>query len=143
MKICRFSCTSPFATSSEVTLERIASHAALAIRNSQLYAREQAARADAEAANRAKDQFLAVLSHELRTPLQPIIGWVHVVRATGFERSTMTHALDVIERNIRAQTQLVDDLLDVSGIINGKLRLEVQVITLPRVVEAAVQAEDG
>jgi signal transduction histidine kinase/DNA-binding response OmpR family regulator len=129
----------PFSAASELTLERIASHAALAIRNSQLYAREQAARAEAEAANRAKDEFLAVLSHELRTPLQPIIGWVHVVRATGFERSTMTHALEVIERNIRAQTQLVDDLLDVSGIINGKLRLEVQVITLPRVVEAAVE----
>ncbi len=129
----------PFGAASELTLERIASHAALAIRNSQLFAREQAARADAETANRAKDQFLAVLSHELRTPLQPIIGWVHVVRATGFERSTMIHALEVIERNIRAQTQLVDDLLDVSGIINGKLRLEVQVIALRRVVEAAVE----
>jgi signal transduction histidine kinase/DNA-binding response OmpR family regulator len=128
-----------FGAASELTLERIASHAALAIRNSQLFTREQAARADAETANRAKDQFLAVLSHELRTPLQPIIGWVHVVRSTGFERSTVIHALEVIERNIRAQTQLVDDLLDVSGIINGKLRLEVEVIALPRVVEAAVE----
>ena len=122
----------------EVTLGRIAHHAAIAIRNSQLYAGEQAARAEAEAANRSKDQFLAVLSHELRTPLQPIIGWVHVIRESGMDPAMVTQALEVIERNARAQAQLVDDLLDVSRIISGKLRIDVRPMNLARVARSAI-----
>ena len=128
-----------FPHAAQVALERVAHHAALAIRNSQLYAREQAARAEAEAANRSKDQFLAVLSHELRTPLQPIIGWVHVVRESGMDPAIIPQALEVIERNARAQAQLVDDLLDVSRIISGKLRIEVRPINLASVARSALE----
>jgi signal transduction histidine kinase/DNA-binding response OmpR family regulator len=128
----------PFADADETTLQRLADHAAIAVRNSRLYARAQAARADAEEANRAKDAFLAVLSHELRTPLQPILGWVQVARGSNLERDVVLQALDTIERNARSQAQLIDDLLDVSAIITGKLRLAVRAVALAPVVEAAI-----
>jgi PAS domain S-box-containing protein len=101
-------------------------------------AREQAARAEAERANRLKDEFLATLSHELRTPLTAILGWARML-ADGFVREEMlADALGIIYRNARSQAQLIDDLLDVSRIITGKLRIEVRPVDLAPVVEAAV-----
>jgi len=96
--------------------------------------------AAAEEANRSKDQFLAVLSHELRTPLNAVLGWVGMLRTMSLEPATVTRALDAIDRNGRALTQLVSDLLDVSRIVSGKLRLETRAINLVSVVEAALDA---
>ena len=99
-----------------------------------------AARAEAEAVNRAKDVFLATLSHELRTPLTAILGWVHILRATQQDGEGARHGLEVIERNAEAQHQLIRDLLDVSRIITGKLRLDTKQIELAPVVEAAIDS---
>ncbi|HTF38751.1 MAG TPA: ATP-binding protein [Blastocatellia bacterium] len=101
-------------------------------------AREQVARAEAEAANRAKDEFLATVSHELRTPLNAIVGWGRMIRNTKMDEKGLAHALDIIERNAKLQAQLIDDLLDVSRIISGKLRLTVMPVELPPVIEAAL-----
>ena len=101
-------------------------------------AREQVARAEAEAANRAKDEFLATVSHELRTPLNAIVGWGRMIRNTRMDEKGLAHALDIIERNAKLQAQLIDDLLDVSRIISGKLRLTVMPVELPPVIEAAL-----
>jgi PAS domain S-box-containing protein len=103
-----------------------------------LFEREQEARRDAEAATRAKDEFVATLSHELRTPLNAIFGWVRVLRDGRLAAEASQRALDVIERNTRTQAQLIDDLLDVSRIITGKLRLEMRPVDLRAVVEASV-----
>jgi signal transduction histidine kinase/ActR/RegA family two-component response regulator len=105
-----------------------------------LLARERAARAEVEAANRAKDEFLAVLSHELRTPLQPILGWVKLLRQQPADAATLGRGLETIERNARMQAQIVEDLLDVSRVIAGKLRLELRPVSLVPIVEAAVEA---
>jgi signal transduction histidine kinase/DNA-binding response OmpR family regulator len=105
-----------------------------------LLVREQAARAEAERANRTKDEFLATLSHELRTPLSAILGWSHLVRTGKLEPEQMSRAFETIERNARSQSQLIDDLLDVSRIITGKLEIEFQRINLRSVVEAAIDA---
>lgn len=102
--------------------------------------REQEARAQAEEANRLKDEFLATVSHELRTPLSAILGWVAVLRLGKLEPEQITRALETIERNARAQTQLIDDLLDVSRIMSGKLRLSVRPVDLRDVIEAAVDS---
>ena len=91
-----------------------------------------------ESANRAKDEFLATVSHELRTPLNAMLGWTGMLRSGKLDTSTSAHALEVFERNARSQAQLIDDLLDVSRIISGKLRLDVQPVDLAQVVEAAV-----
>ena len=98
------------------------------------------ARADAEAANRMKDDFLATLSHELRTPLNAILGWASILRTGKLGPSEVATAIDVIERNSKSQAQLINDLLDVSRIISGKLRLEVRRVNLHEVIEAAVNA---
>ncbi|HEX4797221.1 MAG TPA: ATP-binding protein [Humisphaera sp.] len=105
-----------------------------------LLAAERAARADAEAANRTKDEFLATLSHELRTPLNAILGWSQLLRMGDVKGEDFTHALETIERNAKAQAQLVEDLLDLSRIISGKLRLDLQKVDFPVVVETAVDA---
>jgi CheY-like chemotaxis protein/nitrogen-specific signal transduction histidine kinase len=99
-----------------------------------------AARAEAEAVNRAKDIFLATLSHELRTPLTAILGWARVLRDTGMEGDAARHGLDVIERNAEAQHQLIRDLLDVSRIISGKLQLKTRQVELAPVVRAALDS---
>ena len=114
--------------------------AALAVDNARLYRASQEARSAAEKANRAKDEFLATLSHELRTPLTPILGWTVMLRSGNLDQPSILRGLEVIERNVRAQTQLIGDLLDVSRIITGKLRLEVRPIDLAPVVEAGVDA---
>jgi PAS domain S-box-containing protein len=101
---------------------------------------ERAARTAAEAANRAKDEFLAVVSHELRTPLTARRGWSSMLRAEDLPTERARRAFEVIERNTRAQAQLVDDLLDVSRIVSGKLRLEMGAVNAARIVDAALDA---
>ena len=111
--------------------------------NTMLLARERAARNEAEAANRSKDEFLAVLSHELRTPLTAILGWVRTLRLRPAEGAALAHGLEVIERNTRMQAQLIEDLLDVSRIIAGKLTLERKPLPITAVVEAALEGVRG
>jgi PAS domain S-box-containing protein len=94
--------------------------------------------AKAEDANRLKDEFLAVLSHELRTPLNAIVGWSHLLQAGGLDEATTRRAMQTISRNAMVQNQLISDILDVSRIIAGKLRLELVPVDLVAVVEAAV-----
>ncbi|MBV8740614.1 MAG: response regulator, partial [Sinobacteraceae bacterium] len=94
---------------------------------------------DAERANRAKDDILALVSHELRTPLSAILGWTQVLRRKWGAHPDIEQGLAVIERNMRLQVRLVDDLLDMSRIIAGKLRLDVQQVTLAETIEAALQ----
>src|SRR4051794_13016978 len=101
---------------------------------------EQAARREAEEANRMKDEFLATLSHEMRTPLNAILGWVQVLRAGKLDATAATRALETIERNARAQAQLIADLLDVSRIITGKLRLDFKPVDLRRIIDAALES---
>jgi PAS domain S-box-containing protein len=104
----------------------------------ELLSRELAARAEAEAANRAKDEFLAMLSHELRTPLNAMLGWVRMLRAGRLDAAGAAHGLEVIERNIRHQTQIIADLLDVSRIISGKLSIDLQPVDLAPAIESVV-----
>ncbi|MGH7555186.1 MAG: ATP-binding protein, partial [Longimicrobiales bacterium] len=103
----------------------------------QLLEREREARSEAERATQLKDEFLATLSHELRTPLNSIVGWVGVLKQDQ-SRETLRKAIDVIDRNSRRQAQMIDDLLDVSRIVSGKLPLEVQRVDLAAVIEEAV-----
>ena len=101
--------------------------------------KEQEARAEAEAANRLKDDFLATLSHELRTPLQAIVSWVSVLSQPDVDRGTINQAIAVISRNARAQTSLVEDLLDVSRITTGQLELQVASVDLSEVIRHAIE----
>ena len=96
--------------------------------------------AEAEASNRAKDEFLAVLSHELRTPLNAVYGWARMLQTGGLEAATASRALDVIVRQANAQVQLIDDLLDVSRVISGKMRLDIRSVDLKTVIESALDA---
>ncbi len=89
-------------------------------------------------ANRMKDEFLATVSHELRTPLNSILGWTQILRRGGLRDDAVRRALETVERNARLQNQLIEDLLDVSRIISGKLRLDVRPIELTSVIEAAI-----
>ncbi|MEW5857831.1 MAG: PAS domain S-box protein [Cyanobacteriota bacterium] len=105
----------------------------------QLLESEQEARTQAEAANRIKDEFLAVLSHELRTPLNPILGWSKLLRSRTFDKKTADRALETIERNAKLQIQLIEDLLDVSRILRGKLSLNICPVALTTTIEAAME----
>jgi PAS domain S-box-containing protein len=129
-----------FTDADEAVLLRLADHAATAIRNSQLFAAERAARAEADAANRGKDQFLAVLSHELRTPLNAILGWARLLTAGHLDEAQRVHASAVIERNAWLQAQLVGDLLDLSRIAAGKMEIDREPVDLALVVREAVEA---
>ncbi|HTL90171.1 MAG TPA: ATP-binding protein [Leptolyngbya sp.] len=100
--------------------------------------REQLARQEAEAANRMKDEFLAILSHELRTPLNSMLGWVRLLRTRQYEKAMIDRALETIERNAETQAQLIEDILDVSKIIRGKLRLNHRSLQPAAVIQAAV-----
>jgi signal transduction histidine kinase len=100
--------------------------------------REQKARAMAEAADRTKDDFLAVMSHELQTPMSVVVGWIAAIRQRRVEPATLAHALDAVERNARILSRLVDDVLDRSRIATGTLRLDCQVISLRTALLAAV-----
>jgi signal transduction histidine kinase len=105
-----------------------------------LLEREQAARVDLERANRAKDEFIATVSHELRTPISAVLGWARLLRTGKLDAVASARAVEVIERSAAAQAQLVDDLLDVSRVERGELRLYVRPVDLLAVVEAAVDA---
>lgn len=105
----------------------------------QLFLREQAAREQAQTANRIKDEFLAVLSHELRSPLNPILGWSRLLRNGTLNAAKTAIALETIERNAKLQAQLIEDLLDVSRILSGKLNLQMAPINLASTIEAAIE----
>jgi len=111
--------------------ESLAGRAALAIDHARLYQ-------EAQAANRIKDEFLATVSHELRTPLNAIKGWAHLLGSGKLDKADSSRAVETINRNARAQGQIIDDLLDVSRIISGKLRLNVGQVELPLMIAAAV-----
>src|SRR5581483_5340115 len=100
--------------------------------------KERAAREQAESASRAKDAFLAMVSHELRSPLSPILAWARMLSRGLLDEEKTRRAIETIERNARAQAQLIDDLLDVSRIVTGKLRLEVRPVDVVAVVDAAI-----
>jgi PAS domain S-box-containing protein len=106
----------------------------------QLLAREQEARAEAEAANRAKDDFLATLSHELRTPLNSILGWAQVLGGARHDAAMVDRALETIVRNARQQARLIEDLLDLSSILGGRLRLNMQSVDVVASVSAALES---
>ncbi len=108
-------------------------------RERRLLLQAERARAEAEAASRAKDELLAVVSHELRNPLAAIVGWTQVLSRRPDDPDTVRRAIEVIERNARIQRQLVDDLLDMSRIASGKLRLHMGVVDLEDVLDAALE----
>jgi signal transduction histidine kinase len=110
----------------------------LEAQHNQLLVREQSARRQAEAANRAKDEFLAMVSHELRTPLGAILGWAELVRHGNLDEATTNKALAVIERNAQVQNQLIKDLLDTAQIVQGQLCLLTRPTSLVQVIEAAL-----
>jgi PAS domain S-box-containing protein len=105
-----------------------------------LLERERTARTDAEKANRLKDEFLATVSHELRTPLNAVIGWSRMLRSGRLDPESAHHALEVIERNAWAQKQIIEDILDVSRVITGKLQLTLGPVDLVAIVDAALDA---
>jgi signal transduction histidine kinase len=135
-------------TDAEMSLLRtISYHAAYAIERriaetdrSRLLEREQQARLDAERANRLKDEFLALVSHEIRTPLGAITGWCHLLKSGNLDAQGAERALETITRNAHLQARLIDDILDVSGIITGKLQLHKTPILLSHVVRGAADS---
>ena len=130
----------PFRLQDADVVQRLADQGGTALRNVSLFAAEQAARSAAEAANRMKDDFLATVSHELRTPLTAMLGWLWWLRRGPADPAVQERALETVERNARAQAQLVEDLLDVSRIVTGKLRLDVRPADLRHVIEAAIES---
>lgn len=148
------SSTNVFSERAERSVVAVASQAAIAIDNARLYEgekraaserealleAERAARNEAERMNVMKDEFVATLSHELRTPLNAILGWSQVLSLSDPATSDYREGLEAIERNARVQTQLIDDLLDMSRIISGKIRLDVQWTNLATAVEAAIES---
>jgi PAS domain S-box/PAS domain S-box len=129
-----------FSERHERLVEGLAAQAAIAMDNAQLYEQSQRERAKAEAANRAKDEFLATVSHELRTPLNAIIGWSHMLRMGRLDEASVSRAVETIERNAKSQAQLIEDILDVSRVITGKLRLNVGPVDVVSVISAAVDS---
>lgn len=143
-----------FTDRDEIVVAGLASQAAVAMDNARLYETAKRARAEAEKtaaekerlyrqaeeSSRLKEEFLATISHELRTPLSAILGWARMLRMGQLSEENEIKALDTIERNARAQAQLVDDLLDVSRIITGKLRMDVQPADPNSFIDAAVEA---
>jgi PAS domain S-box-containing protein len=113
--------------------QSLADRAALVADNARLYR-------EAQEANRMKDEFLATLSHELRTPLNAIVGWTKLLQGGQLDEPTRARAVDTIDRNARAQTQLIEDILDVSRIVAGKLNLDVRAVDLPALVEGALDS---
>jgi len=106
----------------------------------ELLEREQRARLEAQEANRAKDEFLATVSHELRTPLNAILGWSRLLAGGNLDRDTTRRAVEIIDRNSRLQAQLIEDLLDISRIITGKLRLDMRLTTAGRIIDSALES---
>ena len=129
----------PFTDDDTRLLQLVAFRVALAIDNARLFEEERAARREAEAANRAKDEFLTTLSHELRTPLTPVIGWIHMVRSGMLPANQFDHGLSVIEKNAHALKRLINDLLDMTAILSGKMRMEELPVHLGQVVHEAIE----
>jgi PAS domain S-box-containing protein len=121
-------------------MSALAQQCAQAIERTRLYETEKSLREEAETANRIKDEFLATLSHELRTPLNSILGWSQMLRNGSLAEGAKEKALVTIERNARLQNQLIDDVLDISRIITGKLRLDIRPIDLSGVIVAAAES---
>jgi signal transduction histidine kinase/ActR/RegA family two-component response regulator len=119
--------------------EELARKAATAIDNARLYELSRRERERAEAATRTKDEFVAMVSHELRTPLNVIIGWVRLLRSGGLPEKTRAQALEVVERNANAQSQLVGDLLDISRVMTGKIRLDPAQVDLAILVNLVLE----
>lgn len=136
-----------FGERDRIFLEAIAAECAQALERAELYDRERAARADAENASRAKDEFLAALSHELRTPINAILGWAQLLRKDALAGDQALKAFETIERNAKLQAQLVNDLLDMSRIVSGRLHLDVREVhlgpLLSRVADGARPAADA
>ncbi|MDT5269306.1 MAG: hypothetical protein QOH49_1492 [Acidobacteriota bacterium] len=127
----------------EDVTERVAREAELQAQvdaRTRALASEKAAREEAEQANHLKDEFLATVSHELRTPLTAILGWSNMLLTGRLDEAARERALETIHRNAQAQNQLISDLLDISRIISGKLRLDLRTVDLPSIIEAAVEA---
>ena len=120
-------------------LQLVADRIALAIDNARLFEEERAARREAEAASRAKDEFLTTISHELRTPLTPVIGWIHMIRNGMLPTLESEHGLEVIEKNSLILKRLINDLLDMSAILSGKMRMEELPVPLAAVLREAVE----
>ncbi len=122
-----------------VTAMRMAANlVAVAIENVRLLNQESTARATAEESNRLKDEFLATVSHELRTPLTAILGWSRMLQSDSMDEEMAANAIETIRRNAKAQSQIIDDILDVSRIITGKLAMELDPLELAPIIEAAV-----
>ncbi|MEH2240525.1 hybrid sensor histidine kinase/response regulator [Nostoc sp.] len=113
--------------------EELAQRAAFAIENAQLYR-------EAQEANRFKDEFLAIVSHELRTPLNSMLGWVQIIRNRKLDETITIKALATIERNAKLQRQLIEDILDISRIVQGKIRLNTRKVDLGLIINAAIEA---
>lgn len=118
----------------------LAGQAAIAMDNARLYEAAQRAREEAVTANRLKDEFLATVSHELRTPLNAILGWARLLRMGRLDEESRTRAVGTIEKSAVAQSQIIEDILDVSRIITGKLRLDVSPVEIAKIVEEAVES---
>jgi signal transduction histidine kinase/ActR/RegA family two-component response regulator len=123
---------SEFTAEDETVLTQLAQMASVAVQNARLYR-------EAQDANRAKDDFLATLAHELRTPMTGILGWVQMLKSEGMDQKDVAAAIEMIESSTRVQARLVEDLLDVSRIIAGKLRVDLAPVELCPVVEAVVE----
>lgn len=128
-----------FSPGDRVFIFALGQQCAQAIARAQLYEAEQSARTEAEKANRVRDEFIAVLSHELRSPLNPILGWAKLLQMRKFDDTKTTHALQTIERNAQLQARLIDDLLDISRILRGKLSLDVTRVNLGQTIESALE----
>jgi PAS domain S-box-containing protein len=128
-------------TGDDLHLLRLVAHrAALAIERARFHEAERSARLDAEAANRAKDEFLAMLSHELQTPLSIVLLWATLLRSGGIDQAGVARGLDIIEQNARVQNQMIVDLLDVSRIVAGKLSLNLQRVDAAPIIQTAIDA---
>jgi signal transduction histidine kinase/CheY-like chemotaxis protein len=120
--------------------EMLASQIAVAIQSARLYREAEVARSAAEAANRAKDEFLSTLSHELRTPLNAVSGWATMLERGHLNDEQSRRALQIIRRNVDAQVRLVDDLLDMANVVKGRMRLAVQAVDLRDLIDGALDA---
>jgi PAS domain S-box-containing protein len=120
--------------------EMLAQRCAIAIDNARLFAAEVRARKSADLANEAKDEFLATVSHELRTPLTAIMGWVKLLSSPALDAAKRIRALETIDRNTVAMAELIDDLLDMSRIVSGRIRIDRQAVDLTLVVQAAIES---
>lgn len=130
--------TSVYREEHETAMRMAANLTAVAIENVRLLERESSARAAAEESNRLKDEFLATVSHELRTPLTAILGWARMLESGSLENPMASRAIETIRRNAKAQSQIIDDILDVSRIITGNLSLDLHPLELVPVIEAAI-----